>query len=94
MKKVLLFYSEDCPYCQYAKEALQELAQENKAYSTIDVQWIEENQHSELSSLFFYYYVPTIYYREEKLYEAHPSEGYSDVKEHIRAALDKVLKIQ
>ena len=94
MKKILLFYSEDCPCCHYARRALEELAQENAAYATIDVQWIEENQHSELSSQFFYYYVPTIYYGEEKLYEAHPSEGYSDVKEHIRAALDKVIKIQ
>ena len=94
MKKVLLFYVDASPCCEYAKRALKELVEENEAYGTIDVQWIEENQHSELSSQFFYYYVPTIYYGEEKLYEAHPSEGYSDVKEHIRSALDKVLKTQ
>ena len=58
----------------------------------IDVQWIEENLHSELASQYFYYYVPTIFYGDAKLYEAHPSESYSDVKEHIRAALDKVLE--
>ena len=92
MKKIILLYLDDCPYCEYAKRALKELAQENEAYGTIDVQWIEENQHSELSSQYFYYYVPTIYYKDEKLYEAQPSEGYSDVKEHIRAALDKVLE--
>ena len=91
MKKILLFYADDCPRSRYAKQALQELAQENEAYAAIDVQWIEENQHSELASQFFYYYVPTIYYGEEKLYEAQPTEIYSDVKEHIRAALDKVL---
>ena len=74
------------------RRALKELVQENAAYGTIDVQWIEENQHSELSSQYFYYYVPTIFYGDEKLYEAHPSESYSDVKENIRVALDKVLK--
>ena len=94
MKKILLFHLEDCSYCHYARRAIRELVLENEAYGTIDVQWIEENQHSELASQYFYYYVPTIFYGEEKLYEAHPSEGYSDVKEHIRVALDKVLKIQ
>ena len=92
MKKVLLFHLDDCPYCHYAKRAIKELVQENAAYGTIDVQWIEENRHSELSSQYFYYYVPTIFYGDEKLYEAHPSEDYSDVKEHIRAAFDKVLE--
>ena len=91
MKKVLLFHLDDCPSCHYAKRALKELVQENAVYGTIDVQWIEENHHSELSSQYFYYYVPTIFYGDVKLYEAHPSEGYSDVKEHVRAALDKVL---
>ena len=91
MKKVLLFHLNDCPYCHYAKRALKELVQENSAYGTIEVQWIEENRHSELASQYFYYYVPTIFYNDVKLYEAHPSESYSDVKEHIRAALDKVL---
>ena len=91
MKKVLLFHLDDCPYCHYARRALKELVRENAAYAGVEVEWIEERRRPEIAAQYNYYYVPTIFYEGVKLYEAHPSEGYSDVKEHIRAALDKAL---
>lgn len=91
MKKITLFYLDDCPYCHYAKRALAELADENPAYGEIQVDWIEEREQPEISAQYDYYYVPTIFYGEEKLYEAHPTEKYEDCKKNIKAALDIAL---
>lgn len=91
MKKLTLFYLEDCPYCRNARRALDELVKENPAYAGVAVDWIEESRRPELAEQYDYYYVPTVFAGETKLYEAHPSESYSDCKEKLRAALDAVL---
>ena len=41
-KKVTAFFLEGCPYCRQAKEAVKELSAE---YSSVNIEWIEENQH-------------------------------------------------
>lgn len=91
MKKITLFYLEDCPYCHYAKRAVGELMEENPAYSEIQIDWIEESEQPEISVQYDYYYVPTIFYGGQKIYEAHPSENYTDCKKNVKSALDAVL---
>lgn len=91
MKKITLFYLADCPYCHYAKRALTEITEESPIYNEIQVDWIEEGQNPEISEKYDYYYVPTIFYGKEKLYEAHPSEDYLACKKKVKAALDAVL---
>ena len=91
MKKVTLFYLADCPYCRYAKRALAELTEENPIYGEIEVEWVEESRHPEIAAEYDYYYVPTVFYGKEKLYEAHPSEDYASCKKNLKAALDAVL---
>jgi len=90
MKTITLFYLEGCPYCINAKKALSELQREKPEYQEVQIRWIEESQESELAGSYDYYYVPTIYYESKKLYEAHPSESYEDIKEKIRTALEAV----
>lgn len=94
MKKITLFHLEDCPYCHYAKRAFKELIEENPAYGEIQVDWIEEREQPKIAAQYDYYYVPTIFYGNEKLYEAHPSEKYEDCKKNVKAALDIVLNKQ
>lgn len=91
MKNITLFYLEDCPYCHFAKRAFKELIGENPAYGEIQVDWVEESRQPKIAEQYDYYYVPTIFYGKEKLYEAHPSEKYGDCKANVRAALDMVL---
>ena len=91
MKKITLFYLSDCPYCRNARKALEELKQENPAYGEIDIDWIEESEHPELAEKYNYYYVPTMYVGDKKLYEAKPSESYAMCKENVKAVLDAVL---
>ena len=91
MKKITLFYLADCPYCHKARKALAELEAENPAYREIEVEWIEESRHPELVKGHDYWYVPSMFAGDKKLYEAHPSEDYASIKEHVRAALEAVL---
>ena len=91
MKNITLFYLGDCPYCHFAKRALDELIRENPAYGEIQVDWVEESRRPEIAEQYDYYYVPTIFYGKEKLYEAHPSEKYEDCKMNVKTALDKAL---
>ena len=72
MKNITLFYLEDCPYCHYAKRAFRELIEEEPTYGEISVDWVEESRQPKIAAQYDYYYVPTIFYGDEKLYEAHP----------------------
>ena len=94
MEKVILFYLEDCPYCHYAKRAIEELKKENPKYSGIDIEWIEESRYPEVADRYNYYYVPTIFYGDKKLYEASPSEDYVACKNNIRTALDDIKELE
>lgn len=94
MNKVILFYLSDCPYCHYARRALKELSSENPVYGEIGIEWIEESRKPEVAANYDYYYVPTIFYGKEKLYEAHPSEDYTACKKNVKAALDAILSKQ
>ena len=91
MKKITLFYLEDCPYCHYAKRAVKELTSENAAYNDIEIDWVEESVHPEISQQYDYYFVPTIFQGNKKLYEAHPSEKYDDCKRNVKKAFDVIL---
>lgn len=91
MKEIKLFYLEDCPYCHNARRALKELVKEDPAYGEVSIEWIEESRQADLARQYDYYYVPTIFADERKLYEAHPSEDYAACKKKVKSALDVVL---
>ena len=93
MAAVTILYQTFCPYCRFAKKALEALAAENPTYAEIDVTWIEENrQPAEASRYEDYWYVPTVYCGMTKLYEADPAQGYEDVKASLKAALDRAIE--
>ncbi|MBQ9686647.1 MAG: glutaredoxin [Oscillospiraceae bacterium] len=91
MKEIELFYLANCPYCKNARKAIGELCEEKPAYADIDIHWIEESQEPALAEARDYYSVPTIFFGDEKLYEAHFTHSYDVIKDHIRTAFDKVL---
>ena len=91
MREIELFYLKDCPYCRNAKRAIDELTAENPAYADIQIDWIEEREQPEIAEARDYYSVPAIFWRGEKLYEAHFTHSYDVIRQNIRAAFDKVL---
>ena len=51
MKKITMFYLEECPFCQKAKKAMDELMTENKAYQSLDIEKIEDQLQTTKSPL-------------------------------------------
>ena len=92
MKKITAFYLEGCPYCRQAKEALKELKNENEKYSSVLIEWIEENQHPEISEKYDYYSVPSMFIEKEKIYEAHRGEKFEECKENIKKVLEAAMR--
>lgn len=92
MKTITAFYMNGCPYCRNAKAAIQELTQENPTYGDVPIEWYEETEHPEVVKGHSYYYVPSLFIGDEKLYEAQPGQNYDTIKEHVKHALDKALQ--
>ena len=91
MKKVLAFRLEGCPYCAQAMKALKELGAENEKYASVNVEWVEENEHPEISAKYDYYRVPTMYVDGAKIYEASPGEKYDACRENVKRVLEAAL---
>ena len=91
MKQIELFYLTHCPYCVKARRAIAELTEENPAYRDLSIRWIEESAEPELADGRDYYYVPTVFYGDRKLYEAKPGHDYSTIKKSLKEAFDKAL---
>lgn len=92
MKELELFHLDNCPYCIKARKAIAELVGENPAFGELSIRWIEESREPALAESRDYYYVPSLYFHGEKLYEAQPSHSYETIKEKIRVALETVLQ--
>jgi len=70
MKKITMFYQERCPFCRRAFQYIEELKNENPAFKNIEIETIEETQHSDIADQYDYYYVPTFYIDGKKIHEA------------------------
>lgn len=91
MKDVKLFYMNGCPYCVQAFRALEELKSENSEYSKVEMKMYEEYKDADVVSKYDFYYNPSIFIDEKKVYEAHPGESYTECKAQLKAALDQAL---
>ncbi len=92
MAEITIFELAFCPYCRKAHKALKALRAENPAYAGVEVRWIDENLHRGLADQYDYWYVPSVYQGERKLYAADPSQGYEEIKASLKAALDQALE--
>ena len=91
MKAIELVFLPDCPYCVKAKRAIAELKEENEIYATIPVKWINEEIETDFADSHDYYYVPTIFFNDTKLFEACPGDSYEKIKAGIKLSFDKAL---
>ncbi|HHZ00426.1 MAG TPA: thioredoxin family protein [Sedimentibacter sp.] len=73
MKKVKVFYMENCPHCRRAFRILDDLMAGNPEYSKIEIEYIDENKDVKAANAHDYYYVPTFYVDGVKLHEGVPS---------------------
>ena len=92
MKEITMFYLTGCPYCRQAEKAMQALYAENPAYAQIPIKKIEETQNPGIAEKYDYYYVPTMFIGDEKIYEAHPGQTYEEIREAVKNVFDKALE--
>lgn len=88
MKQVKAFLLTGCPYCRKARIAYDRLCEDNAEYREVPVEWIMEDEQPEIADQYDYFYTPTMYVDEKKVYESHPGEDYEDVLKEV----EKVLK--
>ncbi len=87
MQKLKIFYLEGCPYCRMAVKAVEALRSEHPADRSAEIEWIEESSFPEVADHYDYYYVPSIFYGDDKLYECSPKDDYEEIKRQIENAL-------
>ena len=81
--ELLFIYMDGCPYCKLAGEVLENLFAKHPEYQKIPLVKVNENREPEKLKGRNYYYVPTFFYGEEKVYEAQPGDG--------REKMEKIL---
>lgn len=85
MKKIRMFVAVWCPHCTNAKGWLSELLDENSSYRNLPIELIDIDKDKDKLVGVNFYYVPTFYLDEEKVFEGVPS------KESVRKVLDAAL---
>ena len=94
MKKITLIYLNGCPYCTNARRAIDELIAKNPEFKSVEFDEIEESEQMELAKPFakYYYYVPTMFVDNKKIYEAHPGESYDDCLASVQKVFEAAVK--
>ena len=73
MKKIVMFYLENCPHCKNAEKIMNELMSKNPIYKNLKIEKIEESKNAKIASTYDYYYVPTYYVDGVKIHEGVPT---------------------
>ena len=86
MKKITMIKIEGCPYCAAAFKAIDAV---KKNYPPVELEVIDENLQPKLAERFSdYYYVPTMYVDDKKVYEAHPGETYDECLANVQKVFE------
>jgi len=91
MRPVELFYLPGCPYCVKAKKAVESLKAENADYERVPLKWIDESEEADYANEHNYYYVPSVFFRGQKIFEAHPGDSMEKIKAGIQSAFDRAV---
>ena len=69
MKRVKLFYLQNCPFCKKAFRYIEEAKAKHAKLADLEIELIEESEQAEVANSYDYYYVPTFYVDEQKVHE-------------------------
>lgn len=86
MKKMLLFYQEQCPFCKKAFRYMEELKEEHPEFRSIPLETVEETREPGRADRYDYYYVPTFYLDGVKEHEG------GIFRDEVEALLRKALE--
>lgn len=88
--KLNMFMLTHCPYCKRASRIIDELKESNPKYKEIEIEMINE-ENDPRASQYDYYYVPTFFLGEEKLYEASKADDDNVMPSKIKSMFDELL---
>ncbi len=92
MTPITFFHLTHCPYCAFARKAIEKLTQEHPEYAAVKIDAVdEENPPADIADFYDYYYVPTMYVGEQKIFEAHPGADYEEIKEELAKAFEAAM---
>ncbi len=86
MKEITVLELRNCPYCRQLERILKDW-KDRPELKDVNFRWIDEREHPEISERYAYYYVPSLFDGETKLYEADPSH----TEPVMRGILEKQL---
>ena len=89
--EILFFYKPGCPYCRQAEEIIKELWKEHPEFEKIQMCRVDETADRTLADQYDYWFVPSFFQGEEKLYEADPSDSAETVKQKLTAVFQRAL---
>ena len=69
MKNIKLFILKSCPFCIQALDWQDKILKENPQYQNVPIEIIDESVEYELAESYDYYYVPSYFIDEVKVYE-------------------------
>jgi glutaredoxin len=87
MKKLTVFYLDNCPYCRKAKEAEKEIISSDPSLQKVEIEWIEESLNPAIADTYDYYRVPSVFLSDTKLYECSPKDDYDTIKSNFEKAM-------
>lgn len=85
MKKITMFIIASCPHCKRANQIIEELKQKRPEFNDIEFDIIDENVHPDIANTYDYYFVPSFFIDNTKLFEGVPS--YDKIEEVLNSAL-------
>lgn len=86
MKKITMFIISSCPHCKNANKMIEELTLKNPVFGSIEFEVIDENIHPDIANQYDYYYVPTFFIKDTKLFEGVPT--YDKIEEVLNSAIN------
>lgn len=86
MKELTMFYFDGCPHCARAFRWQEELMEEYPELRQVPLRLIDEHEQPDVAETYDYWYVPTYYLGEDKLYEGVKDKAL--VESAFRAALE------
>ncbi|MBQ6151734.1 MAG: thioredoxin family protein [Mogibacterium sp.] len=92
MKKITMFHINECKYCDMARQAIEELREEDPEYNNIEIEMINEDEHPEIIENYDYWSVPSLFIDHNKIFEAALFMPYETIKEGVKLAFDKALE--
>ena len=92
MKKITMFHIEECKYCDFARQAIAELREEDPEYAKVEIEMINEDEYPEITENYDYWSVPSLFIGHDKIFEAALFMPYETIKDGVKLAFDKVLE--